>query len=43
MRGRVGLVGDSAIGVELDTLKLLGFRRGRKAHGYDGDYYVFEA
>jgi hypothetical protein len=42
-RGRVGLVRDSAIGVDLDTLKLLGFRRGRKADGYDGDYYVFEA
>jgi hypothetical protein len=42
-RGRVGLVRDSAIGVDRDTLKLLGFRRGRKADGYDGDYYVFEA
>lgn len=42
-RGRVGLVRDSAIGVDLDTLKLLGFQRGRKADGYDGDYYVFEA
>lgn len=42
-RGRVGLVRDSAIDVGLDTLKLLGFRRGRKADGYDGDYYVFEA
>ena len=42
-RGRVGLVRDSAIGVGVDTLKLLGFRRGRKADGYDGDYYVFEA
>ena len=40
---RVGLVRDSAIGVDLDTLKLLGFRRGKKADGYDGDYYVFEA
>lgn len=42
-RGRVGLVRDGAIDVDLDTLKLLGFRRGRKADGYDGDYYVFEA
>jgi hypothetical protein len=42
-RGRVGLVRDSAIAVELDTLELLGFRRGRKADGYAGDYYVFEA
>jgi hypothetical protein len=42
-RGRVGLVRDSAIDVDLADLKLLGFRRGRKADGYDGDYYVFEA
>jgi hypothetical protein len=42
-RGRVSLVRDSAIGVDLDTLELLGFRRGRKADGYGGDYYVFEA
>jgi hypothetical protein len=42
-RGRVGLVRDSAIDVDLAALKLLGFRRGRKADGYDGDYYVFEA
>jgi len=42
-RGRVGLVRHSAIDVELADLKLLGFRRGRKADGYDGDYYVFEA
>jgi hypothetical protein len=42
-RGRVGLVRDSAIAADLDLLKLLGFRRGRKADGYDGDYYVFEA
>jgi hypothetical protein len=41
--GRVGLVRDSAIDIDLDTLKLLGFRRGRKADGYGGDYYVFEA
>lgn len=41
-RGRVGLVRDSAIAVDVDTLKLLGFRRGRNADGYDGDYYVFE-
>jgi hypothetical protein len=41
-RGRVGLVRDSAIDVDLATLKLLGFRRGRKADGYDGDYYVVE-
>ncbi len=42
-RGRVGLVRDRAIDVDLDTLTLtlLGFRRGRKADGYDGDYYVF--
>jgi hypothetical protein len=42
-RGRIGLVRDSAIDVDLADLKLLGFRRGRKADGYDGDYYVFEA
>lgn len=42
-RGRVGLVRDSAIGLDLDTLKLLGFRRGRKTDGYSGDYYVFDA
>ncbi len=42
-RGRVGLVRDSAINVDLDVLKLLGFRRGRRADGYDGGYYVFEA
>ena len=42
-RGRVGLVRDSAIDVDLADLKLLGFRRGRKADGDDGDYYVFEA
>lgn len=42
-RARIGLVRDSAIGVDLDTLELLGFRRGRNADGYDGDYYVFEA
>jgi len=42
-QGRVGLVRDSAIDVELADLKLLGFRRGRKSDGYDGDYYVFEA
>jgi hypothetical protein len=41
-RGRVGLVRDSAIDVDLATLKLLGFRRGRRADGYDGDYYVVE-
>lgn len=41
-RGRVGLVRDSAIDVDLTDLKLLGFRRGRKSDGYDGDYYVFE-
>jgi hypothetical protein len=35
-RGRVGLVRDSAIDVDLATLKLLGFRRGRRADGYDG-------
>jgi len=42
-RGRVGLVRDSAIDVDLADLQLLGFRRGRKSDGYDGDYYVFEA
>jgi hypothetical protein len=42
-RGRIGLVRDSAIDVDLADLKLLGFRRSRKADGYDGDYYVFEA
>jgi hypothetical protein len=42
-RGRVGLVRDSAIDVDLADLKLLGSRRGRKADGYDGDYYVLEA
>lgn len=42
-RGRVGLVRDNAIDVDLADLKLLGFRRGRKTDGYDGDYYVFEA
>lgn len=42
-RGRVGVVRDRAIDVDLADLKLLGFRRGRKADGYDGDYYVFEA
>jgi hypothetical protein len=41
-RGRVGLVRDSAVDVDLATLKLLGFRRGRRADGYDGDYYVVE-
>jgi len=41
-RARVGLVRDSAIDVELADLQLLGFRRGRKSDGYDGDYYVFE-
>jgi hypothetical protein len=41
-RGRVGLVRDSAIDVDLATLKLRGFRRGRRADGYDGDYYVVE-
>jgi hypothetical protein len=42
-RGLVGLVRDSAIDVDQADLKLLGFRRGRKSDGYDGDYYVFEA
>lgn len=42
-RGRVGLVRDSAIAVDLADLELLGFRRGRKADGYDGDYFVFDA
>lgn len=42
-RGRVGLVRDSAIDVDIDVLKVLGFRRGRKSDGYEGDYYVFEA
>jgi hypothetical protein len=42
-RGRVGLVRDRAITVDLDLLTLLGFRCGRKTDGYDGDYYVFEA
>jgi hypothetical protein len=41
-RGRVGLVRDSAIDIDLATRKLLGFRRGRRADGYDGDYYVVE-
>jgi hypothetical protein len=41
-RGRVGLVRDSAIAVDLAAMKLLGFRRGKRADGYDGDYYVFE-
>jgi hypothetical protein len=36
-------VRDSAIDVDLDTLKLLGFRHGRNADGYDGDCYVFDA
>jgi hypothetical protein len=42
-RGRVGLVRDSAIDLDRAALELLGFRRGRKSDGYDGDYYVFEA
>lgn len=42
-RGRVGLVRDRAIALDASQLELLGFRRGRRADGYDGDYYVFEA
>lgn len=42
-RGRVGLVRDSGIDVDLADLKTLGFRRGRKSDGYGGEYYVFEA
>lgn len=42
-RGRIGLVRDRAIELDAAQLALLGFRRGRRAGGYEGDYYVFEA
>jgi hypothetical protein len=41
-RSLAGASGLSAIDVDLATLKLLGFRRGRRADGYHGDYYVVE-
>jgi hypothetical protein len=42
-RGRIGLVRDGAIDVDVADLQLLGFRRERKSDGYGGDYYVFGA
>jgi hypothetical protein len=41
-RGRIGLVRDRAIELDAARLEPIGFRRGRKADGYDGDYYVFD-
>jgi len=43
LRGRIGLVRDRAIELDVARLELIGFRRGRRTDGYDGDYYVFNA
>lgn len=42
-RGHIGLARDSAICLPAAQLEALGFRRGRRADGYRGDYYVFDA
>jgi hypothetical protein len=41
--GRVGLVLDSGIALSAHELASLGFKRGRKRHGYRGDYYTLPA
>lgn len=42
-RGRVGLVRDRAIDLGPAQLELMGFRRGRRADGYEGGFYVFDS
>jgi hypothetical protein len=42
-RKHVGLVLDSAIELDRDQLRLLGFRPGSRRGGYEGDYFVFDA
>jgi len=42
-RGYIGLVLDSAIELDRDRLRLLGFRPGPRRRGYEGDYFVFDA
>jgi len=42
-KGRIGLVLDSAIALSSEEVAALGFGRGRKRGGYEGDYYDVSA
>ena len=42
-KGRIGVVLDAAIALSREELIALGFKRGRRRGGYEGDYFELSA
>ena len=42
-KGRIGVVLDAAIALSREELSALGFKRGRRRGGYQGDYFELSA